>query len=234
MRQSSVVYLAGPAYSPEETAGQETIATMLEESGFGVYLPSRDGIEPNISALARVDDPGEHARHDRAILESAVFALEIYQVVNRCDCLVFNMNGRVPDEAGAFAAAVAFTVGEPVVLYKLDHRSKLHGNDNAMILGLSYDFSRVTRPGEIPGELEKAIGKSRRFEGAPARGGIPFFVRITAELGHEVWKALLRFKISSPAGDVTVFLDELSSILAASDASGFREPGPRPTRERKI
>ena len=233
MRQSSVVYLAGPAYSPEETAGQETIATMLEESGFGVYLPSRDGIEPNISALALVDDPMEHEQHDRAILESAVFALEIYQLVDRCDCLVFNMNGRVPAEAGAFAAAVAFTVGKPVVLYKLDHRSKLHGNDNAMILGLSYDFSKVTKPGEIPGELEKAIGKSKRFEGAPCRGGIPPFVRITAELGHDVWKALQRFKISSLTGDATVFLDELSSILAASDASGFREPGSRLTRERK-
>ena len=154
------------------------------------------------------------------IPESAAFALEVYQLVHRCDCLVFNMNGRVPDDGGAFLAAVAFAVGKPVVLYKRDHRTKLYGNDNAMISGLSFDFSPVREPVKLPGEVTRAIG--RCGESGYVTGGIPPFVKLNADLGGEVWESLQRFKAHGSTVGRTEHYDQLAAACEASEAYQLR------------
>ncbi len=159
------VHLVGPAYSPEEREGMAYLAALLEAGGFEVYLQQRN---------------------DTAA-ESAAFALEVFQVT-RCDCLVFNMNGRVPDDSGAFLAAVAFTLGKPVVLYKRDHRTKLFGNDNAMLSGLSFDFKSVRKPERLPAEVRKAIERATAVPLDPA--ALPPLVRLNADLGREVWESI--------------------------------------------
>lgn len=223
MSPGSTVYVSGPVFSPEEAASMAAIAALLERSGFDVYLPARDGIEPFASTFARNDDIQERDQHNASTLEIAAFALDIYQLVERCDCLLFNMNGRVPDHGSAFRAAVAFTAGKPVVLYKRDHRTKLYGNDNAMISGLSYDFSTVKEPEGIPGEVADAMRRARRFETVPCRpGGMPPFVSIVSELGQEVWKSLQRFKEKGSDSRPIKLLGELASIREAWAAGRFR------------
>jgi len=218
----NTVYVSGPACSPEEAESMAAIATLLERSGFDVYLPPRDGIEPFASTFSRNDDIQEQGQHHASTLEIAGFALDIYQLVEGCDCLLFNMNGRVPDPGSAFRAAVAFTAGKPVVLFKRDHRTKLSGNDNAMISGLSYDFSTVNEPEAIPGEIVDAMRKAQRFETVSCRpGGLPPFVSIASALGQEVWKSLQRFKEQGPDSSPMKLLGELASICEASAAGRF-------------
>ena len=220
MQPRMVVHLAGPAYSPEEVEGMAAIAALLEGSGFEVYLRSRDGISSVLSSHAIPDgDSGREQQH-RAVLQSAAFALEIYRLAHRCDCLVFNMNGRVPDDGGAFVAAVAFTLGKPVVLYKRDHRTKLHGNDNAMISGLSFEFSHVREPAKIPGEVSRAIGRCRESRCGP--GSMPPLVRINADLGRQVWESLQRFKAPGSKAGPMDLCDELAAACEASEAYHLR------------
>jgi nucleoside 2-deoxyribosyltransferase len=214
LERRTIVHLAGPTYSPEELQGMAAIAELLEGSGFGVYLQSRDGVG---SVLLPSASPGGGTEHDhqyRFVLESASFALEIYQLVHRCDCLVFNMNGRVPDDGGAFLAAVAFTLGKPVVLYKRDHRTKLYGNDNAMISGLSFDFSPVRKPAKIPDEVARAIGRCQAPGSEPP--GMPPMVKINADLGRQVWESIQRFKAPGSTAEPTDLYQELAKACQAS------------------
>lgn len=214
MEPRAIVHLAGPAYSPEEAAGMAAMAASLEGSGFEVYLRSRDGIE---SALTLASNSEEQ---HRPALESAAFALEIFQVAYRCDCLVFNMNGRVPDDGGAFLAAVAFALGKPVVLYKRDHRTKLYGNDNAMISGFSFDFVPVREPAKLPGEVARAIGRSR--ETCCERASMTPLVELNAELGRVVWESLQRFKAPGSNAKARDLCDELTAACEASEAFRLR------------
>lgn len=212
-----LVYLAGPAYISEEAHALEVIAGRLIRKGWEVYIPATQGLEPHFLALAAAPPDGGLQRF-REVLEKAAFAMEIFQVVERCDALVFNMNGRVPDEGGVFKTAVAFTAGKPLILYKRDHRSKLHGNDNAMIPGLSYSFSNVRKAKKIPGKLEQALRKSEGFADRPYAGdAVPPFVRHITDQGRQVWEVLQRFVERAGAREpsaLEALYEELSRIFA--------------------
>lgn len=196
-------------------------AGYYEPAAFG-YNTEQRSLRVKSESSGR-DDAGCEQQY-RSVLESAAFALEIYQLVHRCDCLVFNMNGRVPDDGGAFVAAVAFTLGKPVVLYKRDHRTKLYGNDNAMISGLSFDFSPVREPSRIPDEVARAMGRCRESRCEP--GGTPPIVKINADLGREVWESLQRFKAPGSTAGPMDFYNELAEACEASEAYRLRA---RPT-----
>lgn len=221
MEKRGIVHLAGPAFAPEEVEGMSRTASLLEGAGFETYLEPRDGLGPALQTLAGFDgDPGGEGRC-RSVLQSAAFALEVYQVVRRCDCVVFNMNGRVPDDGGAFLAAAAFGAGKPVVLYKRDHRSKLFGNDNAMITGLSFDFSTVGEPSRVPGAVADAM--ARRQEACRAPAGMPPLVGANVELGRRVWESLQRFRSRAP-GAPGAEAEELYGELEAAcrDSEAYR------------
>ena len=147
MRVKSV-YCSGPLFCPEETASMAAIAKVLEDAGFTTFLPQRDGIERFVTRFINtplnVDIFGSRRNMDKA-----VFALDVYQIVKRCDCLVMNMNGRVPDEGAVAEAGIAFAAGKPVVLYKNDVRTIFKGCDNSMITGLSA-YSAVRKLKMLP------------------------------------------------------------------------------------
>ena len=218
------VYCSGAVFCPEEVKAMEEIARALEDAGYSTYLPHRDGMEAFV--LNAVNNPLANLLVFRPIirfLSKATFALDIFQILES-DYFVFNMNGRVPDDGGAFVAAVAFTVGKPVVLYKRDHRTKLHGNDNAMISGLSFDFSPVREPSRIPDEVARAMGRCRESRCGP--GGMPPSVKINVDLGREVWESLQRFKAPGSTAGPMDFYNELAEACEASEAYRLRA---RPT-----
>jgi len=195
---NKIVYVSGPFFCPEEVGSLVEIAELLEEKGCLTYLPHRDGLESCLmETIAAPVIEDKEIRPDAQPLYKASFALEIFQLVQRCDCLVFNMNGRVPDEGAVFKTSIAFTAGKPLVLYKRDHRSIFHGKDNAMITGLSSTFSTVGKVKDIPAELAEAIQSAGTQDKSPYRGdNIPPFVRQVTEIGREVWSSLneLRFQ----------------------------------------
>ena len=128
------IYCAGPLFTAFERQEMADIATAFESSGFRTFLPHRDGLE-----FARLEPlPIARGRSNDVVarmLRRAIFALDT-QMVLACDGLVFNMNGRVPDEGGVSEAAIAWTSGLPVVLYKNDARSLIAGADNPLVVGL--------------------------------------------------------------------------------------------------
>ncbi len=204
-----LVYLAGPAYTPEEAHGLEVIAGRLAEAGWGVYRPMTQGLEGQLLPQAAAPR-GNNLLFFREVLEKAAFALEIYQLVERCDALVFSLNGRVPDEGSVFKTAVAFAAGKPLVLYKRDHRSKLHGSENAMIPGLSSTFSCVKKAKKIPAELDRAMARSEAFARNPyGAGSMPPLIRQVVNQGRQVWELLEH-------GQDSDFYEELAQIMTAS------------------
>ncbi len=205
-----LVYLAGPAYSPEETQGLETLAARLEGAGWEAYLPATQGLERDCLPRGGDAPRGNNVFFFRDVLERAAFALEIYQVVERCDALVFSLNGRVPDEGGVFKTAVAFAAGKPLILYKRDHRSKLHGNDNAMIPGLSFAFRNVRKAKKLPAALDAAVTRAASYHDTPYKtGSIPPLVRLLVAQGRQVWELL-------PHRTAPDFHERLAQVMTTS------------------
>ena len=185
-----LVYCSGPLFCPEEVAGMTALAEVLEDAGYDTFLPHRDGLEPYV--LKAVNDPrvtNKSFRHISKFVNKAIFALDIFQIVERCDYLVLNMNGRVPDEGGVVETAIAFAAGKPLVLYKNDHRTTFNGNDNSMITGLSYTFSNVNNLEKIPEEISKVASKVEAAGASPYRGeNIPPNMRKVVDFGRNIWK----------------------------------------------
>lgn len=160
-----IVYCSGPMFSPADKWFQSKLAKALEDAGFKTYLPQRDGIEVgfimNLLQLPTIRDVAMFAFTDvMRFVEQAGFALDIFNVLKRCDALVFNMDGRVPDGGSVVEAAVAYTGGKPLVIYKNTPISELSGFDNPMITGLSSSWEYVNDLSVLDKTLTGVIEKT--------------------------------------------------------------------------
>lgn len=152
IQQPIKVYCSGPLFCAEEVGGMQAIANCLEDAGMRTFLPHRDGLEPWVMRFANLPPlPGTRSR-----IDAAIFSLDVYELVEACDAIVFNMNGRVPDEGGIVEASIAFAAGIPVVLYKRDIRAPFGGHDNSMLLGLT-GGKIITAPHQLPDAVRKAV-----------------------------------------------------------------------------
>ena len=170
------------------------IARVLEGAGFDTFLPHRDGLEPYVlrfsGGASSAVFPAVRARVDYA-----VFALDVYELLEHCDAVVCNLNGRVPDEGMIVEASLAFAVGKPVTLYKADARAPFGGHDNAMLTALSRHGveGRLER---LPERVRRAL-EGVRGAGAPSpdlaravRHGAriaSFLATLPAGLGKQKW-----------------------------------------------
>ena len=92
-----LLYFAAPLFSLAERSFNERLASKLEDEGFDVFLPQRDGAEKDRPPYDTTN-PDERRRatfeRDRAkILESDVF--------------LFVLDGRVPDEGACVELGIA-------------------------------------------------------------------------------------------------------------------------------
>lgn len=161
------VYCAGPLFNQAERDEMTAIAKGLVAAGYGVYLPHRDGMEFRLVLDVLVDRGWEHAVAGQ-FLHEAIFALDVHQVVVDCDALVWNLNGRVPDEGAVSEAAIAWTLGKPIVAYKDDVRSLIAGRYNPLLVGL-VDFTTVDAIDDIPAVLAREIASQPPPEIDPDR-----------------------------------------------------------------
>ncbi len=159
------IYCSGPLFSPEEVGGMTAIARVLEQAGHATFLPHRDGLEAYVLHFGAVPlPPGLGLLRDG--IDAAIFALDAYELVERCDAVVCNLNGRVPDEGMIVEAALAFAVGKPLVLYKDDARAPFGGVDNAMLTRLT-GGRRVNSVAAIPGAVTEALAR-KTAPGSPS------------------------------------------------------------------
>jgi len=141
------IYCAGPLFNKKEKEEMAEIAAVLEESGFRVFLPHRDGFE-FAHLLDVLKSIGVSEPQANSLLNKAIFTLDVYQVLDS-DGLVLNINGRVPDEGATVEAGIAWNAGKRVVIFKNDARTLINGTDNPLILGLS-DFTTIDSIPKIP------------------------------------------------------------------------------------
>ena len=163
------------------------IAKVLEDAGYSTFLPHRDGLERYV--LSFVNTPLNNnilGMQDR--INRAIFALDVYQIVERCEYFVFNMNGRVPDEGAVAEAGIAFATGKPVVLYKNDYRSIFCGKDNSMLLGLSV-LDPVKDRKKLPSSLLKAQEILEK-QGSPDKPALPLSLCRVVGQGKKIWRFL--------------------------------------------
>ena len=195
-----MVYCSGPLFSADELDAMRQIAAVLEESDYRTFLPQRDGLESLV--MNSVDSYFANSifmRPLKALISRAVFSYDMYQIVERCDSFVFNMNGPVPDEGGVVETAAAFASGKPIVLYRNDLRGPLTGPGSLLLMGASYTFSVVSDIQEIPNVL-KCLQEKMELRGPDwdTAAGLPPPVRKTIRLGRMVWRLVRTIGIPRP------------------------------------
>ena len=93
------LYFAGPLFSESELTFNETLTRELEEAGFTVFLPQRDGAENQGESYDRLTHEGKR---------EAIFTLDRDRVFD-CDVFLFVLDGRVPDEGASVELGMAYT-----------------------------------------------------------------------------------------------------------------------------
>ena len=149
------IYCAGPLFNQAERDEMTAIADVLCDAGFTVYLPHRDGMEFRL-VLEELVERGWPAPLAAQFLHAAIFALDVYQLAEECQAVAWNLNGRVPDEGAVSEAAIAWTLGKPIVAYMDDVRSLISGRVNPMLVGL-VEFETKVSIGDLPGALKAAL-----------------------------------------------------------------------------
>ncbi|MCF8054524.1 MAG: nucleoside 2-deoxyribosyltransferase [Deltaproteobacteria bacterium] len=148
---SKKIYCAGPLFNDKEREEMAQIAQVLEQKGFMVFLPHRDGV-----LLAKLLDAfsaaGVSQEKSREILLKVIFYVDVFELLDS-DGLILNMNGRVPDEGSMVEAGIAWQAGKAIVIYKNDDRSLVGGNDNPLVVGLS-GFQKYRDIDEIPNAFQ--------------------------------------------------------------------------------
>jgi nucleoside 2-deoxyribosyltransferase len=209
------VYCAGPLFNAAERREMVEIAEILRQGGFDPFVPHADGLEftPVREHLIQEGWAADRVGH---FLHEAIFALDTYQVVEGCGSLVFNMNGRVPDEGGVAELTMAWMLGKPIVIVKDDVRTEIAGRDNPLVVGQT-GFRSVQGKEQIVPALNAEL--ARRPTSPADTVLIPDDVALAVEKGARLWQRLTRLDASRPSGPVAgliVALFEHSQPAAAS------------------
>lgn len=162
------------------------IADVMNEVGFDVYLPHRDGMEFRL-ILEVLVERGWSQTTAAAFLHAAIFALDVYQVAIDCDAMVWNLNGRVPDEGAVSEASMAWTLGKPLVAFKEDVRTMIAGRDNPLLVGL-VEFETVSRLEDLGETVARAIA-NHTDEPLPVER-MPSRLRQAVLDGRQLWDAM--------------------------------------------
>jgi nucleoside 2-deoxyribosyltransferase len=222
------VYCAGPLFCQAERDEMTAIADRLVAAGYEVYLPHRDGMEFRLVRHCLIDQ-GWEPHVAGQFLHQAIFALDVYQLVEACQSVVWNLNGRVPDEGAVSEAAIAWTLGKPIVAYKEDVRTLIEGRDNPLLAGL-VDFHFVRSLEEIvpalADELLKMSSHSavRHGSSRPSRA-----VEQAVEAGRSLWQALCEHDASGNSAAIAEHVAQLFAPegLEPALASQARVPSVR-------
>lgn len=180
------VYCAGPLFNQSERDEMAAIADRLQRADFDVYLPHRDGMEFRLVLDVLVERDWAPATA-AAFLHEAIFALDVYQLVIECDAVAWNLNGRVPDEGAVSEAAIAWSLGKPIVAWSDDVRSLIAGRVNPLLVGL-VEFDTLSDADEIPAAIARRIA----LEGTPPidEEALPQRVARAVADGRRLWDVM--------------------------------------------
>ena len=174
-------------FSPEDQWAMDRLAASLKNAGYDTYLPQRDGLETWLLINAIRDNKlllvleATVARGIEDHVMQAGYCLDMYNLVEHCDGMVFSMNGRVPDGGSVVEATGAAMAGKPLVIYK-DTPIKLLGNfDSPMITGLTAHWDYAGTPDEVPVAMGKLFEAHTHYTYDP-----PPAIAHAVKIGKEV------------------------------------------------
>lgn len=119
-------YYAAGLFNEGERSFNLRVKSVLDELGIETWFPQEDA-----GFIEDYTDQGmtlEQARH-------AIFSQNL-EAVRSSDVLIFNLDGRVPDEGACIEAGVAFGWNKRVIGLQTDFRAVEPGGNNLMIDGI--------------------------------------------------------------------------------------------------
>ena len=144
------VYLASPMFNQAEKDFNLKIAHLLEEYGYEVFLPQRDGLE-----AALLEGKSEQE------LSELIFNID-YQQVLKTDIIFMNIDGRVPDEGANVELGMGYAIGKRCYGFKTDTRSIQHVLDvNPMITGCMIKVFKNFDGNELIKEIREYLSKNK-------------------------------------------------------------------------
>ncbi|MBI2055608.1 MAG: nucleoside 2-deoxyribosyltransferase [Candidatus Sungbacteria bacterium] len=96
--KSQKIYFAGPLFNEAERRFNELLTVRLEQSGFEVFLPQRDGVERNMP-------PYDTMEPDKR--RKTMFEFDRNKILES-DIFLFVLDGRVPDEGACVELGIAY------------------------------------------------------------------------------------------------------------------------------
>ncbi len=118
------IYYAAPLFSESERDYNLKIVTILENYGYDVFLPQRDGF-----LASELEGKTEKEKTEM------IFAKDKEEIL-KSDILFFMLDGRVPDEGACVELGIAYASGKRCYGFKSDARSvELDMDLNPMISG---------------------------------------------------------------------------------------------------
>lgn len=144
--QGKNIYFACPMFSQADKNFNLEIVKILEEHGYHVFLPQRDGIE-----AAQLEGKSEEE------LTKMIFALDASEV-RKADILFMNMDGRVPDEGACVELGMAYALGKRCYGFKTDTHSVEFGLDvNPMVSGCMINLFKNYDGQKLKEEIKKYL-----------------------------------------------------------------------------
>jgi nucleoside 2-deoxyribosyltransferase len=119
------LYIAGPLFCEAERSYNRHIRDELAKHGYEALLPQDNS----------ADIPEGPMPPDEGLEVSRKVFRKDLEMLDSCDALVLNLDGRVPDEGACVELGYAYARGMPCFGLKTDIRTAEYGMDNMMITG---------------------------------------------------------------------------------------------------
>ena len=143
------VYFAAPMFCQSEKEYNAKIVKILEDHGYTVFLPQRDGLEAFM-----LEGKSEEEK------TKMIFKLD-HDEVNKADIVFMNLDGRVPDEGACVELGMAYEAGKRCYGFKTDPRSvELDMDLNPMIAGCMIKIFENYDGDKMVEELEKYLDEN--------------------------------------------------------------------------
>ncbi|MGL4676366.1 MAG: nucleoside 2-deoxyribosyltransferase [Brevinema sp.] len=120
------IYIAAPLFNPRELAWNQEICTFLEDRGYDVFLPQRDG-----GKSAELEASSEEAM---CSLRQGIFDRD-FLAVSQSDFVLFITDGAVLDVGACAEVGIAKALNIPVIAFHQDVRSFINGKMNLFVEG---------------------------------------------------------------------------------------------------
>ncbi len=143
------MYFAAPLFSQSEKDYNLTLTKILEDHGYEVFLPQRDGY------LA-----AELAGKTEEELTQMIFEKDLSEVL-KADIIFVMLDGRVPDEGACVELGIAYANGKRCYGFKTDARSvEINMDLNPMITGCFIKLFRNNSGDALIEELERYLSEN--------------------------------------------------------------------------